>query len=81
VVITRSKTVPVTLLTVKGTSVDDRVVKFKVGAKATMTLEALVLFSLDPTALLNAATKSSGSRVVVDKPIQLIMYGETQQEQ
>ena len=76
-VLTRSKAIPVSLLTVTGTEIDDRVVKFKAGSRNTMRLDALVLFSLSPVALADAA-KSSGSRVVVEKPIQLIMYGETQ---
>jgi hypothetical protein len=79
VVLTRSKAIPVSLLTVAGTAIDDRVVKFKAGARKTITLDTLVLFSLSPAALMDAAANSRGSRVVVRKPIQLILYGETDQ--
>jgi hypothetical protein len=39
-------------------------------------MEALVLFSLSPESLVEAATKSSNGRaVMVDRPVQLILYG------
>ena len=38
-------------------------------------MEALILFSLSPEALFKAAQNSDGTRVEVDKPLQLIIYG------
>ena len=78
-VLSRSKSIPVSLLTVAGTPIDDGVVKFKAGARNTLTLDTLVLFSLNPAALMDAAANSNGSRVVAQKPIQLILYGDTEQ--
>jgi hypothetical protein len=75
VVLSRSRAIPVSLLTVKGSPMDDQVVKFIAGKQATARFEALVLFSLSPKALLDAAKKSNGERVEVERPIQLILYG------
>jgi hypothetical protein len=38
-------------------------------------MQALVLFSLSPKALLDAANESQGSAVAVETPLQLILYG------
>ena len=45
-----------------------------------MRLEALVLFSLSPEALLEAARRNTGERVEVEGPIQLIVYGVPEAE-
>jgi hypothetical protein len=80
VVLSRTKTVPVSLVTVAGSPFDERVAKFLAGNRATLRVEALVLFSLNPAALSKAATASRGSRVEVTDPIQLIVYGVAEEQ-
>jgi len=76
VIVDETTTVPVRLVTVKGTRINDVVSKMRSGTRNTLDLEALVLFSLSPESLLDAATKSNNGRaVVVDRPLQLILYG------
>jgi len=76
-----STSVPVSLVTVKGSPINDDMPGIKSKNRSTFTLEALILFSLDPRALLAAANKSSGDAVAVERPLQLIVYGtpDTQQ--
>jgi len=57
-----------------------RIGRFRTGARNTLRLEALVLFSLSPEALLEAARRSTGERVEVEGPIQLIVYGVPEAE-
>ena len=46
------------------------------GSRPTFNLEALVLFSLSPEALLEASNRSSNGRAVaVNRPLQLILFG------
>jgi hypothetical protein len=71
-----STTVPVRIVTVAGSDVNKSMPGIKKRSGATHTMEgALVLYSLSPEALLDAATKSHGQEVTVDRPIQLILYG------
>jgi hypothetical protein len=60
---------------VSGTAVDEQIKKFKERKRKNIRFEALVLFSLNPQALLLASEKSAGKKVVVENPIQLIVYG------
>ena len=77
VVVDGSTTVPVRLVTVKGTLINDTIAKMRTrGSRPTFNLEALVLFSLSPEALLEASNRSNNGRAVaVNRPVQLILYG------
>ena len=71
-----SSTVPVRIVTVRGSPVNDEIQKIKSRRRrAQINMTALVLFSLSPESLLDAAKKSNGSAVPVERPIQLILYG------
>jgi hypothetical protein len=67
--------VPVRVVTIAGTPMNATIAKARTGSRARIDLEALVLFSLSPEALLEAANKSTGAAVNVDRAIQLILYG------
>ena len=60
------------------TTVDPIDISFE--SRARIDLEALVLFSLSPEALLEAANKSTGAAVPVDRAIQLILYGSPEDQ-
>ncbi len=75
VVLSRTKSCRVSLITVAGSGIDDQMKKLMTGRRKTIRFEALVLFSLDPLALLRAAEKGTGDKVAVENPIQLIVYG------
>jgi len=75
VIIDDSTTAPVTIVTVSGSPINDQMAKIKKKKSKNINMHALVLFSLNPGALLDAANKSQGSSVAVEKPIQLILYG------
>ena len=70
----------VSLVTIAGSEFGKTVGKLKQGKAKKNTLEALVLFSLDPVALYQAAKDSHGKEVAVQNPIQLIVYGQTDSE-
>lgn len=80
VVFSRTSAHPVRFITVRGSAINDRIRKFKDSTRARLRLEALVLFSLSPKALLEAAMQSNGQRLEVQKPIQLIVYGVPEEE-
>lgn len=81
VVVDSSTTVPVRIVTVKGSPINDEIQRIRSGRRATVSMdEALVLFSLSPESLLDAANRSNGDPVVVDRPIQLILYGTPDSE-
>ena len=73
-VVTNDTTVPVRMVSIKGTAMNTAIGKLRATSGRT-SLEALVLFSLSPEALLDAANKSNGKATSVDRPIQLILYG------
>ena len=73
-VVTDDNTVPVRMVSIKGTAMNTAIGKLRATSGRT-NLEALVLFSLSPEALLDAANKSNGKAAAVDRPIQLILYG------
>jgi hypothetical protein len=76
IVVDDSTSVPVHLVSPKGSKGSDELTKIKSGKKASVTEDMLVLYSLSPQALLDAANKSSGGDAIdVDEPIQLIVYG------
>lgn len=66
---------PVRLVTVAGSPVNRTMAEIKKNSKRPVKFDALVLFNLNPVALLEAATTSHGSAVEVATPIQLIVYG------
>jgi hypothetical protein len=71
-----STTVPVRIVTVKGSPINVEIQKIKSRRRrAQINMTALVLFSLSPESLLEAANKSNGNDVAVERPIQLILYG------
>jgi hypothetical protein len=65
----------VRLVTVRGSEVNDTVAKAQNGKGKHVTMEALILFSLNPQALFAAAQQSHGKEIDVETPIQLIVYG------
>lgn len=67
--------VPVHLVSAKGSTVNTELGKMKSGKKNQIAQNMLILFSLSPQALLDAATRSHGTAVPVTEPIQLILYG------
>lgn len=80
VILDSGQNVPVKLLTSKGTAINDTIATLIQKGKTSAQYDFLVLFSLDPVALYNAATQSHGDSVEVKEPIQLIIYGEAQTE-
>ena len=67
--------VAVSVVSVAGSPINDKMPAIKSGSESS-SMDALVLFSLDPVALAAAAKRSrAGSSVEVDTPIQLILYG------
>ena len=79
VVLGRKERIPVTLVTVAGSEIGKAIAELKQRKRKSKSyaLEALVLFSLNPESLYKAAKDSHGKEVVVQNPIQLIVYGET----
>jgi hypothetical protein len=67
--------VPVRVVTVANSQINATIAKVRSRSRARVDLEALVLFSLSPEMLLEAANRSTGSAISVDRPIQLILYG------
>jgi hypothetical protein len=67
--------VPVSIVAAKGSTVNTELGKMKSSGNQVISQDMLILFSLSPQALLDAATKSHGDPVQVDQPIQLILYG------
>ena len=74
-VVMDSGSVPVRIVTVKGSPINNRMSTLTRSRSAQIELEALVLFSLSPESLLAAAQRSNGSAVAVQHPLQLILYG------
>ena len=73
-------TFPVRMVSVAGSEIDAKIeAARKKGDTKNIQLEVLALFSLSPVALLDAI--KPGGRGKVTKPIQLILYGETDQGQ
>ena len=75
VLIDDENSAPVHLVTVKGSPINGDIEKLKAKKKKNISMQALVLFSLSPAALLDAANQSNGNPVPVETPIQLILYG------
>ena len=84
VVLQNNKSIPVRMVTVSGSAVDEDLDRFEKGKRKVMRMEALALLALNPEALLKAAGKSkNGARVALamtDRPFQLIVYGVPEQE-
>jgi hypothetical protein len=77
VVLSRRERIPVNLVAIKGSEFGNTVAQLKSSRRKKVSLEALVLFSLNPEALYQAAKDSHGNEIVVQDPIQLIVYGDT----
>jgi hypothetical protein len=75
VVIDDETSAPVRVVTIKGSPINDDIAKMKSKKRKNISMRALVLFSLSPQALLDAANQSNGNPVPVETPIQLILYG------
>jgi hypothetical protein len=75
VIIDDETSAPVHVVTVKGSAINDEIEKIKKQEEKNVSMQALVLFSLSPEALLEAANQSNGNPVAVETPIQLILYG------
>jgi hypothetical protein len=77
VVLDDGATVPVRIVTVKGSPINDRIESLKQRRRSALVSlgETLILFSLDPEALLSAVNQSNGNPVAVANPLQLILYG------
>lgn len=63
------------IVTAQGSPINAAIEKAKGKRRKSITMQALVLFSLSPKALLDAANKSNGTPVDVEKPLQLVLYG------
>lgn len=77
VVLGRKERIPVALVAVKDSEFGKAVDQLRSSHRKKVALEALVLFSLNPEALYQAAKDSHGNEVMVPNPIQLIVYGDT----
>jgi hypothetical protein len=76
-----SNVVPVRVLTVRGSLVNEDIQRIRSGHSPRVTMAgALVLFSLSPESLVSAADRSGGAPVEVERPIQLILYGAPESE-
>ena len=78
VLFSNSQNIPVQFLSIGGSQIDSAISRFQGGSMNQKTFDALVLFSLAPNRLLEAATQSHGERVGVNHPLQLILYGVPQ---
>lgn len=76
VVLGDGTTVPVRMVTAKGSPINDQMEDLKRRRAAMVNLgQVLVLFSLSPQALLDAVSQSNGTMVEVVMPLQLILFG------
>ena len=66
---------PVRVVTIKSSPINADIEKLKGQDQKNISMHALVLFSLSPEALLEAANQSDGNPIDVEIPIQLILYG------
>jgi hypothetical protein len=81
VFVDESNAVPVRILTVRGSPVNEDIQRIRSGHSARVPMPgALVLFSLSPESLVAAADRSGGDPVEVERPIQLILYGVSESE-
>lgn len=72
-------TVPVRMVTAKGSPINAEIENIKRRRSAVVSLgQVLVLFSLSPQALLDAVNQSNGTPVEVVMPLQLILFGTPQ---
>jgi hypothetical protein len=76
VVFGKNDKLPARLLTVAGSDVNAAIARLSAKKHRRVTFDALVLFSLSPEALYKAAKQSNGKQMDVQRPIQLIVYGE-----
>ena len=76
VVLSDGTTVPVRMVTAKGSPINAEMEDLKRRRSAMVSLgQVLVLFSLSPQALLDAVSQSNGTPVEVMMPLQLILFG------
>lgn len=76
-VLSRKELIPVSLVIVAESDFGKDLAEIRGRKAKKYSFEALVLFSLNPVALYQAAKTSHGKEVPVPDPIQLIVYGET----
>lgn len=82
VVLGKNDHVPVQLVTVAGSEINQTVDKLKNSRRnRRISFDALVLFSLSPEALFSAAKSSHGRQVSVQNPLQLIVFGQPEGEE
>lgn len=67
--------IPVRVVTIKESPFNDSINKLRSRKNIVNLGEVLVLFSLSPEFLLQAANKSNGKPIPIEHPIQLILYG------
>jgi hypothetical protein len=79
VVVDSSTAVPVRVVSAKGSPINSKMRTLASGTQP-IDMMALVLYSLSPQALLDAANSSRGNSVGSVRPIQLILYGEIEEE-
>jgi hypothetical protein len=75
-----STAIPIRIVTVKGSPINDDIGKMKTRRHLQIGMTALVLFSLSPESLLDAANQSNGNDVTAERPIQLILFGPPSSE-
>jgi hypothetical protein len=81
IVLDRANKVATHLLTVAGSEIDSTITKLKNSKRnRRISFDALVLFSLSPEALFKAAKESNGKQVSVENPLQLIIFGQPDED-
>lgn len=77
VVLDNGESIPVRMVTIKDSPFNQQVGELQTSGRVNVVNlgEVLVLFSLNPESLLDAANKSNGQPVTIQRPIQLILYG------
>ena len=77
VVLEDGSTVPVRMVTIKDSPYNNTIGEIRSNGSGDIVAlgEVLVLFSLSPEFLLSAATQSNGQPVMIEHPIQLILFG------
>jgi len=81
-VLGRNEHTQVRLVTVAGSDINQALDKLKNSRRnRRISLDALVLFSLSPEALFKAAKASHGRQVSVENPLQLIVFGQPEEEE
>ena len=77
VVLDDGETIPVRMVTINASPFNDAIAKLRSRGRGDVVSlgQVLVLFSVSPQAMLDAANRSNGQPTPVNVPIQLILYG------